>query len=513
MIPRIQLEHGIPTLYVKGEPFFALAGELHNSSSSSLSYMKEHVWPNLKGLNMNTVLLALAWESVEPEDGQFDFTLLDGLIAQAREQNMHLAFLWFGLWKNAESMYVPGWMKTDSVTYFRARKVDGEKINSISPLCQAAVDRDARAFAQVMAHIRETDETESTVIFMQVENEIGLLGTPRDYSEEANRFFDEPIPEQLAAEYGADSTLTWKEAFGDNAEEYFMAYHFARAIEQITQAGQKEYPLPCYTNAWLKQYPWYPGSYPSGGPVVGVHRVWKLTAPSLFALAPDIYVPYAAQTIDEYSYEGNPLVIPEIRKDATTASYCLYAFCRHNAICYSPFGIEDLALDPASFDLPPAEVLLSLNIDPTAMDVTGSKEYLAAAYGLIAQAKPLLLKHRNTPHLQSYLKHSDTDFGALLSFKNYNLQVAYAPKAPSKPISAGIVLELSENEFLLTGMMSTFTFLPKPGENVRVEVLQLEEGTLSHGEWQKGRILNGDEKMSLRLGDAISCLKIILYKY
>lgn len=511
MIPHIQMDNHIPTLYVKDEPFFALAGELHNSSSSSLTYMQQHVWPNLKELNMNTVIAALAWETVEPEEDVYRFELLDGLIAQAREQDMHLVLLWFGLWKNAESMYVPEWMKRDSSTYFRAEKVNGEKLNTISPLCAAAVEKDARAFAAVMAHIRAIDETESTVIFMQVENEIGLLGTPRDYSETANRAFAGQIPELLAGEYGI--TGSWKEAFGENAEESFMAYHFAKAVEQITQAGMKEYPLPCYTNAWLRQYPWYPGSYPSGGPVVEVHRIWKCAAPSLFALAPDIYVPYAAQTIDAYSYEGNPLVIPEIRKDSVTASYCLYAFGRHSAICYSPFGIEDLALDPDSIEKPPMSVMLALNIDPAAMDITGSKAYLSAVYGLLAQAKPLLLKYRGTPHMISYVRTADTDFGALFSFSSYNLQVAYAPKAPAKPLAAGIVIELSADEFLLIGMMSTFTFLPKPGENVKTEVLRLEEGTLLQGEWQSGRTLNGDEKMAIKLGDMVQCLKIRLFKY
>lgn len=511
MIPHIQMDNRIPTLYVKDAPFFAYAGELHNSSSSNLAYMQEQVWPNLKELNLNTVIAALAWETIEPVEGIYQFGLLDGLIEQARSQDMHLVLLWFGLWKNAESMYIPEWMKQDSGTYFRAEKVNGEKIDTVSPLCEAAVEKDANAFAAVMAHIREVDEEESTVIFMQVENEIGLLGTPRDYSAAADRAFSGQIPDAVADEYGAAGS--WKEAFGENAEEYFMAFHFAKAVEKITQAGQKEYPLPCYANAWLRQYPWYPGSYPSGGPVTGVHRIWKRAAPSLFTFAPDIYVPYAAQTIDAYSYEGNPLVIPEIRKDSVTASYCLYAFGKHNAICYSPFGIEDLALDPDTIEKPPMDVMLALNIDPAAMDTTGSKAYLSSVYGLLAQVEPLLLRYRGTPHMQSYVRTADTDFGELFSFGSYNLQIAYAPKAPAKPLAAGIVFELSDNEFLLLGMMSTFTFLPKPGENVKAEILRMEEGTLLQGEWQPGRILNGDEKMSIHLGDMVQCLKVKLFKY
>ena len=42
-------------LYVDGQPFPLLAGELHNSA--------------LRGLGINTVLAAVAWESIEPQEG------------------------------------------------------------------------------------------------------------------------------------------------------------------------------------------------------------------------------------------------------------------------------------------------------------------------------------------------------------------------------------------------------------------------------------------------------------
>lgn len=175
-IPEIKMGRGIPTLYVNGKPFLALGGEVHNSSAESLDYMEKEVWPNLIDLHMNTLLVPLYWNRIEPEEGVFDFTLLDGLIRQAEEHAVHLIFLWFGLWKNAESMYVPSWMKRDTMTYFRAEKVNGERLNTISPICEKAVEKDAYAFSQVMAHIRQIDEEQSVVIMMQVENEIGLLG-------------------------------------------------------------------------------------------------------------------------------------------------------------------------------------------------------------------------------------------------------------------------------------------------------------------------------------------------
>ncbi len=510
-IPEIRMDRGIPTLYVHGEPFFALAGELHNSSASSLDYMAREIWPSLENLNMNTVLLPLYWECIEPEEGQFDFSLMDGIIAQARERNMHLVFLWFGLWKNAESMYVPAWMKKDPETYFRVRKVSGEPINTVSPLCEKAVERDALAFSAVMAHLRQIDEEQSTVIFIQVENEIGVMGTERDYGPEANRLFESQIPAALAE--GLQVSGTWREAFGEDAEESFMAWHFGRAVERIASAGRAQYPLPCYANCWLRQYPWYAGSYPSGGPVKGMHPVWRIAAPSLFAFGPDIYVSYVAQILDEYAYEGNPLVVPEVRKDAVTASYCLYAFGQHNAICWSPFGIEELALPPEQVDKPPMEVMIALNIDPSAFDIAGSADHLRRVYGLMEEMKPLYLKMRGTPHLKAWLRKSETDYGAFLRFDRCDLTVAYDPRISGKPLPAGLVYELSEDRFLVMGMRSSLTFQPKPGDACRIDILRLEEGDIRKGEWVPGRILNGDEKMSLRFGDQLSCLMVELFRY
>jgi hypothetical protein len=102
---------------------------------------------------------------------------------------------------------------------------------------------------------------------VQVENEIGLLGSDRDYGEEAEEKFRAAVPAGVAEACGVSGT--WAEAFGEEAGENFMAYCFACAVQKIAAAGQKEYALPLYTNVWLRQYPWYPGSYPSGGPVPG----------------------------------------------------------------------------------------------------------------------------------------------------------------------------------------------------------------------------------------------------
>ena len=81
-----QNENGVPVLYVDGAPFLMIGGELHNSSASSLTYMEKNVWPYLRDLHLNTVLLPVAWECVEPEEGCYEFSLVEGLLRQARKE-------------------------------------------------------------------------------------------------------------------------------------------------------------------------------------------------------------------------------------------------------------------------------------------------------------------------------------------------------------------------------------------------------------------------------------------
>ena len=85
-------------LMVDGKPYLVLGGELHNSSSSSRDYMRKF-WPQLEASGMNTVLAAVEWSLVEPEEGNFDFTIIDNLLEDARAHNLRLILLWFGSWK------------------------------------------------------------------------------------------------------------------------------------------------------------------------------------------------------------------------------------------------------------------------------------------------------------------------------------------------------------------------------------------------------------------------------
>ena len=85
--PRLEKRGEATQLMVDGKPYLILGGELHNSSSSDLAYMRP-LWAPLKAQHLNTALVAVSWELTEPEEGRYDFALVDGILADARALGM-----------------------------------------------------------------------------------------------------------------------------------------------------------------------------------------------------------------------------------------------------------------------------------------------------------------------------------------------------------------------------------------------------------------------------------------
>ena len=103
-------------------PYPILGGELSNSAATSVTDIDE-VMPRMRALGLNTVLVPAYWELMEPVEGKFDFTLIDRTIDVARREQLHVVFLWFGVWKNSMSCYTPSWFKQDTKRFPRASLV------------------------------------------------------------------------------------------------------------------------------------------------------------------------------------------------------------------------------------------------------------------------------------------------------------------------------------------------------------------------------------------------------
>src|SRR5206468_11164571 len=82
-LPRIETSAGRHALIVDGRPFLMLGAQVNNSSNYPA--MLPEIWPTIRALHANTVEVPVAWEQIEPVEGRFDFSFLDTLLREARE--------------------------------------------------------------------------------------------------------------------------------------------------------------------------------------------------------------------------------------------------------------------------------------------------------------------------------------------------------------------------------------------------------------------------------------------
>ncbi len=260
-IPHLARNHGATQIIVDGKPLLIRGGELENSSASSLSYMQT-VWPKIVAMHCNTVLAPAYWRLIEPQEGKFDFTTVDGLIQGARQHHMRLVLLWFGSWKNSMSSYVPDWVKENQQLFPRAVRADGTSLEILSALSPNNLAADSNAFVALMRHLRKIDSADHTVILVQVENEVGMIPNARDHSAAANAAFLSPVPPALTSylaknkgslqpalkqpweSHGMKVGANWPDTFGSGiaTDELFTAWTEAHYTGEIAARGKQVYP-------------------------------------------------------------------------------------------------------------------------------------------------------------------------------------------------------------------------------------------------------------------------------
>lgn len=485
-MPQLRRHGSATQLIVDGSPFLVIGGELHNSSSSSIEFMQP-IWQRMRDLNFNTVLTPISWELIEPTEGSFDFTLVDDLLRDARSHDLRLILLWFGSWKNGMSSYVPLWAKQDIGRFPRVKFHTGETIEVLSTLAEANWQADARAFAALMQHLAEVDARDHTVIMVQVENEVGVLGDTRDYSDAANRAYAGSVPPALLAYLqehqadlvpeirqrweaaGAKTSGSWEDVFGAGpaTDEIFMAWNYARYLDNVTAAGKAAYALPMFVNAWLSNPESTPGDWPSGGPLPHVMDIWLAGAARIDMLTPDIYQPNFAAWCQKYTQRGNPLFIPEMRRDTDGAHNVFYAIGQHDAIGTSPFAVDSLE-------------------NPT-------QAPLSKSYAVLQQLAPVILEHQGSAATVGFLLDSAQP-AVTHQLGGYELAISldeiFGYKAE---IGYGLIIAVGPDTFIGAGSGFRVAFRAITPSAALVGIGVVDEGAYRDGQWVARRRLNGDE--------------------
>ena len=487
-IPQLVGEDGRYKLVVDGQPFFILGGQCGNSSNWPA--VLPTVWSTLKLMNANTLEIPIYWEEIEPVQGKYDFKSVQRLLDQAREQDIRLVLLWFATWKNGSNHYMPEWMKLESGKYPNILGKDGKQVDSPSPHCKAAMEADAKAFTAVMQYLKDNDPCH-TVIMVQVQNEPGSWGSVRDYSKLGNKLFKQQVPPALLTpavlnELGVPvvSKGTWSEVFGERADEYFQAWSVASYIEYVAAAGKKVNPLPMYVNVALRDPFGNPPAtnYESGGATDNVIPIYKVAAPHIDLVAPDIYQRGDAnytRSIELYTRNDNALMVPET---SGGSNKYLYEVVKQG-IGFSPFGVDK--------GYPNINDNINLGRDYKLLKPIADK---------IAQwSFERRIYAAFEPENHAVRRLDLGQWEAILVFgqprRSNDIPETNTPSEGRSAWGKAMIVKLDEGDFLVAGNNVRFTFRPLGrNEGKAWHYLRVEEGCYNDsGEWEMKRVLNGDE--------------------
>ena len=417
------------------------------------------------------------------------------------------------------STYEPPWVKRDPKRFPRVKlqDKDGDRTTAdiLTLFGTEAQKNDAKAFKTLMQHLRDIDGEHATVIMVQVENEVGVLGDSRDRSDLAEECFASPLPVELHDFLAKDWSgftdafqhnlgelrqcsltkgMTWGDLPGNSKriDELSMAFHYAVYLEEVASAGKSVYPLPLYANVW-QNYAGSdadantpaivgggsdPGDYPSGGGVVDVLDVWQAFAPSLDFIAPDIYLNNYSRLCKEYRHNDQPLFIPEQRRDEYGALRIWAAIGSYGCLGCSPFGID--------------------TVDPV-------QSLFRKHYGLLAKTSHLVLSAQAKGNVSiglffDELSPDGKDQSPKLqaTFGDWNLQIERSFVFGRPSVGSEMVIHLENDQFLLLGWGFQVSYKHKSPDAHFSGILKFEEMDVDGGsrELRTVRLLNGDETRS-----------------
>ncbi|SFU53295.1 GH35 family beta-galactosidase [Pseudoduganella namucuonensis] len=524
-LPHLVKKDGRHALIVDGAPFVMLGAQAHNSSNYPRALAK--VWAAARDMHANTVEIPVAWEQIEPVEGKFDFSYVDTLLAQARQNKVRLVLLWFGTWKNTSPQYTPEWVKFNNQRFPRMVGPDGKTTYCLSPLGEETLKADKKAFVALMSHIKKIDQEHRTVIMMQVENEVGTFGFERDFSPRGQAAFGQPVPRAVLERKKSPVPLaakgSWSEVYGDYAGQYFHSYAVASYIEEIAKAGRAVYDLPMYVNNALRDpleplAPWK-SNFASGGPTYDVIDIYKAAAPHIDFAAPDIYLPESAKvaaTLDQFQRPDNALMVPEMGNAATYARYA-YLVLGRGALGYAPFGIDyaeysNFPLGAKGYDKAMVEPFGKIYAAFRPMERQWAKWAFEGNTRGVAEGDDRAEQSVALRGWKVSASFREWQFGEKAWFPN----LKDTPPNTETPNGGAAIAQIGDDEFIVIGQHIRLKFAGAGGNEGKPSMFaRVEEGRFDpSGKWVLERNWNGDQvDYGLNLPANPVVLRVKLGKY
>jgi len=459
-MPQMRELNGGKVLFVDGLPFLILGLQWDCDDCFSREIM-DPLFPEAAKIGCNTAVLPLYWREVEPQEGKFDFATLDHRIEMARRNGLRIALVYFGTWKNACLNYAPDFVKSDLRRFRRAQQADGTQLRNFScPTSSETFAADRKALEAIFRHLKAVDSSHHTVVLVQMQNEVGILGTDRCYCPGCTKRFEEG---------------GWSNREKERAAEAFTAHSIAKYLDGLTAAVKTIYPLPIYVNCWLGSENSVPGKdYPSGGPVERVLDVYAATAKNVDFISPDIYV----QGLDSfrsickgYSGKGWPLYIAEhaTGQDTRIERNVYYALTELSAIGFSAWAIDTPF---PNFYKQPLVDQLDRRWSEEAYDLRDS-------YVPIRDAMVPLAMAQNTDRLRFFVQEQPDQKENRLPFEGIVVHAVYRHR---KGMARGIVLRLNRTEFVVIGGGFDVGFITPEGQGI--PMARVERGRFEGSAWR-----------------------------
>ncbi|WP_325123448.1 MULTISPECIES: DUF5597 domain-containing protein [unclassified Enterococcus] len=149
-------------------------------------------------------------------------------------------------------------------------------------------------------------------------------------------------------------------------------------------------------------------------------------------------------------------------------------------------------------------------MDADAFDPEGTAELLSEAYCLLEGLTPLIIEKRGTNQIHAFSKETNANRGENIELAKCEIRINFKPFTKGIAKSAGMIIELSKEEFVLLGINISLTLQAKRKIYGNIGIITLEDGKFENNKWIRNRILNGDDRYDISIENTP---KLLRFKY